>query len=252
VPALNQTGTKGLQGGVTVHWIGEGDTKPETDADLRLITLEPNEVAAHVVVTDKLLRNWPVASTVIGGLLAEAVSATEDDAFFQGTGGGRPLGVLGHSSSIEITRHTSSHVEYVDLANMLGRACYNLGSFEWVVSQTVLPELLTLTDGSGRLIFTQGGNAIDGFALQLLGNPVHVYGGSPVLGTKGDVCLIAPGGYLIKDGSPMRVEASPHLYFTSNKTVIRCSWNVDGRPWLSDPLTLKDGVTTVSPFVVLS
>jgi hypothetical protein len=26
---------------------------------------------------------------------------------------------------------------------------------------------------------------------------------------------------------------------------------VDGRPWLSAPITYRDGVTTVSPFVIL-
>jgi len=125
-------------------------------------------------------------------------------------------------------------------------------NFYWFDGSPGTPPATFAAVADAGAIFTDGGNAVGGFALKLLGFPVHVYGGSPVLGTKGDVALIAPGGYLIKDGSPMRVEASPHVYWTSNKTVIRASWNVDGRPWLSDPLTLKDGVTTVSPFVVLN
>lgn len=60
IPALDQTGTvpANVYGGVTVDWIAEGASKPETDAALREIKLEPQEVAGHVILTDKLLRNW--------------------------------------------------------------------------------------------------------------------------------------------------------------------------------------------------
>jgi len=59
--------------------------------------------------------------------------------------------------------------------------------------------------------------------------------------------------YLIKDGSGPFVAASPHVYFTTNKTVIKIFWNVDGQSWLNDPLGLEGSVAnTVSPFVVLN
>jgi hypothetical protein len=58
--------------------------------------------------------------------------------------------------------------------------------------------------------------------------------------------------YLIKDGSGPFVDSSPHVHFTSNRTVIKIFWNVDGKPWLSEPLHLEGSKTnTISPFVVL-
>ncbi len=56
--------------------------------------------------------------------------------------------------------------------------------------------------------------------------------------------------YLIKDGSGPFVAASEHVKFTSNKTVIKIFWNVDGAPWLTAPIAEENGYE-VSPFVGL-
>lgn len=48
---------KGVFGGVEVYWTAEGGLKQETDAGLKEISLEPQEVSAVTIVTDKLLRN---------------------------------------------------------------------------------------------------------------------------------------------------------------------------------------------------
>ena len=59
--------------------------------------------------------------------------------------------------------------------------------------------------------------------------------------------------YLIKDGSGPFVSASEHVYFTSNKTVIKIFTNVDGKSWLNEPIPLEGSTAnTVSPFVVLN
>ena len=58
--------------------------------------------------------------------------------------------------------------------------------------------------------------------------------------------------YLIKDGSGPAAASSEHILFLSNKVVFKVVWNVDGHPWLTEPLGLEGSTTnTVSPFVVL-
>jgi HK97 family phage major capsid protein len=73
----------------------------------------------------------------------------------------------------------------------------------------------------------------------------------PTLGTKGDLSLVDFSYYLIKDGYGVAIDASPHVYFQTNKTMIKAFNNVDGSPWLTAPIVLRDGSTQVSPFVVL-
>jgi HK97 family phage major capsid protein len=75
LPSLNQGSGSNIYGGVVVDWIGEGGDKPETGIKVKETRWTPKEVAAHIVVTDKLLRNWRSASSLIermlrGGILA--------------------------------------------------------------------------------------------------------------------------------------------------------------------------------------
>lgn len=252
VPALDQNGagTDGsMFGGVQVQWIGEGEEKPETDATLRNITLNPHEVAGLVTVTDKLLRNWQAAGAFIETLLRGAVSAAEDYAFLRGTGINQPLGVINAGATKFINRAVANQVAYLDLLGMVARLLMRGGTSPiWSMAQSVLPQIATMTDPEGHYIWKP--DARDGFAGTLLGYPVRWNNRAPALGTKGDVTLNEFSQYLIKDGSGPFVATSEHVKFTSNQTVIKIFWNVDGAPWLTAPIKEENGYE-VSPFVGL-
>lgn len=249
IPALDQTGTDAnIYGGVEVAWIGEGEEKPETDAALRSIKLEPHEVAGFVTVTDKLLRNWSAASTFIESLLRGAVTSAEEYAYLRGDGVHKPLGILNAGATKFINRATANQVKYLDLVNMVARILMRGGAPVWSMPQSVLPQIAMLKDDANTLIWQA--NARDGFAGTLLGYPVRWDNRAPALGSKGDVLLADWSHYLIKDGSGPFVAASEHVKFTSNKTVIKIFWNVDGAPWLTAPIAEENGYE-VSPFVGL-
>ena len=96
-------------------------------------------------------------------------------------------------------------------------------------------------------------SAVAGMPPTLMGIPVLFHERSVALGTAGDLILADLSYYLIKEGSGPFVMASEHVYFTSNRTVIKVFWNVDGAPWLSEPIPLEgSAANTVSPFVVLN
>lgn len=260
VTALDQTGTAAqgnMYGGVIVNWIAEGGVKPETDAKLREIKLEPQEVAAHIVVTDKLLRNWAAASGFLETQLRGAINAAEDYAFLRGSGVGKPLGFLDAPASYVVTRAAAGLIKYADIVEMISRIKMVGGTPGWIASRGVLPQLAQLKNeigspptGDGALIWQP--NARDAAGNQLLmGYPINWNERSPALGAKGDVILTDLTGYLIKDGSGPFVAASSHVKFLENKTVIKIFWNVDGQPWLTEPINGEDDRKT-SPFVVLN
>ncbi len=248
-PALDQSNARGVYSGVTVAWIAEGGAKPETEPRFREITLNPREVAAHVVVTDKLLRNTEAASSIVQTLLRRAILAAEDVAFLRGNGVGQPLGVVGHPATIQIGRTAANQIAYADVINMYARVKFG-GPLVWVASPTILPQLMSMTDAGNRLVWQP--NAREGAPGTLLGIPAILNERNPILGSQGDLMLCDLQYYLIKDGSGIFISASEHVQFLNNQTVIKAFWNVDGQPWLSTPLLLEDGVTTVSPFVVLN
>ena len=249
IPALDQGGANGVYAGVQVTWIAEGAQKPETEPAFREIRLEPNEVAAHVVVTDKLLRNSAAAGALVSSLLRKAIIAAEEDAFLSGNGAGQPLGIIGHPAAIQVARAGAGAIAYNDVVNMYARAKFG-GKLAWIGSQTCLPQLMTMVDAAGQNLVWQP-NAREGAPGTLLGIPFLLNDQSPILGAEGDLILVDLNYYLIKDGSGISISMSEHPLFTQNRTIIKAFWNVDGQPWLSTPLLARDGVSTVSPFVVL-
>lgn len=249
-PALDQGAAKNMFGGVEVVWIGEGVTKPETDAAIREINWKPHEVAAHIVVTDKLLRNWTSAAAFLETQLRLATIASEESKFYNGSGTGCPIGILSSPSRVTYNRATANQIAFADVAGMFARLKMG-GSPVWIASQTTIPQLLTIQDASGRYIFQA--SAVPGIPSTLLGIPMLFHDGSVALGTTGDLVLCDLQYYVIKDGAGPFVAASEHVHFTANKTVIKIFWNVDGKSWLKEPLPLPGSTTnTVSPFIVLN
>jgi HK97 family phage major capsid protein len=248
MPALNQSGALGVYSGVVVTWIAEGGLKPETEPSFQEIKLEPQEVAAHTVVTDKLLRNSGAAGPLVSALLRKAINASEDQAFLTGGGVGMPAGIIGHPATIPVARTGAGAIIYADLVNVYARALFG-GPMAWIASPTTLPQLMTMVTPLGQLVWQP--NAREGAPGTIFGFPVIINQRNPVLGAQGDLMLVDLNYYLIKDGSGIGIAASEHPLFTHNQTIIKAFWNVDGQPWLTTPLLLEDGVTTSSPFVVL-
>ncbi|OPY75185.1 MAG: Phage capsid family protein [Syntrophorhabdus sp. PtaU1.Bin153] len=255
-PVLDQTSGQNMYGGVVISHTGEGVTMNETTANLREGSLEPKEVSAYIVCTNKMLANWEAGSVFIQTILRQAVVGTEDFDFLRGDGINKALGVMNSGAAILHSRAGAGAISFADVHGMLARLLMR-GPAVWVASQTIIPQLATMVDSGGHAVWL-GGNGNQGAAAQampstLFGIPLIFSDRLPGLGTKGDLMLLSPFYYLIKDGSGPIAASSEHIYFLSNKTVFKIVWNVDGRPWLTEPLPLEGSTSnTVSPFVVLN
>jgi len=251
VPALDQ-GSSGVLAGVSVVHLAEGGTKTATEPDFTWIRLEPEEVAGYVVVTDKMLRNAPAISTLLEYLLRKALSQQRDQDCFTGDGVGKPLGVQNAPCALTVSRDTASNFKFADVAAMLAAAIPDSWDMlQFVANQTVLPKVVSMADSSGNSIFIAG-DVTKGIRPSLLGIPIRFTGRVPVLGTAGDVGLYDFSKYLKRQGSGPFIAKSEHVLWTKNQTVIKAFHNCDGRPWMKAALTLEDGSTQVSPFVILS
>jgi len=250
IPALDQSAATNMYGGVTVAWIGEGGTKPDTSAKIRQIELRPQEVAGTITITDKLLRNWQASGPLLSGLLRKAINAAEDVAFLTGNGIAKPLGVLNSTAAILVTRTNAGQITYADVLAMEETLFANDGgnSF-WVCSKRARTWLRQLKNPAGYYIWQEDARGTT--PAMLLGHEVVVSDRVPTLGTKGDLMLIDGDDYLIKDGSGPFVAMSEHVNFSTNKTVIKCFWNVDGQPWVKDPIKTENGELQ-TPFVILN
>lgn len=243
IPAVDYR--EGMYGGAEVTWIDEGGLKPKTDVTLTDIKLTPAEVAAHVVVTDKLLRNAPAVETLLNSLLAKCLAAAKDHAFMSNVGS--PTPILGHDATLVVPRDTESDISYGDIVQMYSQFIGNSGV--WVCANTALPVLMQMEDSAKRLIWQA--NAAVAPTGTILGDPLLKSQRQPTLGNEGDIGLFDFSQYLIKRGSGLFIGKSEHVYYTNNKTVVKIFELVDGSPWLKGTVLLEDGETEASPFVVL-
>lgn len=251
MPALDQTGDNpdNVYGGVSVNWIGEGKTKPQTEAEFREVSLTPHEIAAHVSMTDKLMRNAAAFSSQVETLMRGALTAAREQAFFSGNGVGKPLGMLDAGATLTQNRDTANEVQYEDLAGMLQKLHMD-GQPYWLITQSAMQQILQLRDPQGNYVWQP--NAIEGSPGSLFGFPIFWHQRSPLLGTRGDVTLCNSNPYyLIKNGSgPFVAMGYAGDDFIENKTRIKVFHNVDAKPWLTEPFK-QEGGHEVSPFVAL-
>lgn len=238
-------------GGVTVYPLDEGDELKETSSKIRMLSWTPKEHGALLVLTNKLLRNWPAVDVLVRKQLSGACASYQDKKFLRGTGVNEAMGVINSPAAILINRKTANQVNVVDITKMLVAARLSPKAI-WVYNRTILPQLIPLEDTAGNSLFIRG-DITKGIPTTLCGIPMEEAERLPVLGAKGDLGLYDFPEYVINDGIGPFFASSEHTKFTSGKTVLRVIFSFDGHPWLDAPIVLEDesGTTKVSPFVVL-
>lgn len=247
-------GGEGVYGTVIVTPMAEGATITETSFEFTGAETEPKELGAFTVTTEKLLRNASAANTKIMNALRRAVIGAEDRYFLTGNGTGVPHGIQSCKGKLTVARDTSDDVKLVDVVSMQEKMVPESlasGRAIWVASQTMFKKLyLSIKDDAGHNLMLRG-DATKGLPPVLLGAPVRFTGRVKTLGNEGDLGFYDFSHYTVHDGAPIRLGTSEHFFFTSNKIIIKIMWSVDGACLIEEPLKLEDGVTDVSPVVLL-
>jgi len=256
IPTLDQTGTatdrSNLYGGVKLTWTEEATEKTETQPAFRQATLIAHKLAAVTQVSDELLADsFMSIETLLSRLFSEAIMNEHDWAFIQGTGAGMPLGIanVGSGATIAVPRAVANAISIADVFNMLTN--FTGQSPIWLAHQSTMPEILGLAGPAANPSYVWIDNAREGVPMTLFGYPIYFTENCPTLGSRGDLILADWSKYVIGLRQDVTVDASMHYAFVDDVTTWRAVSRIDGRPWLSAPITLRDGTSEVSPFVVL-
>lgn len=255
IPVLDQTGTTAGQphwfGGMLAYWAEEASEKTLTTAEFRKVSLVAHKLIMYTRASDELLDDSAIslADFLAGPMgFAGAIAWHEDYSFLQGTGAGQPLGVINAGATITVGRAAAGAVGYADLVHMYENFLPS-GRGVWVMNQSVLSDMMTIQDPNGAYIWQP--NAREGTPNTLFGMPVIFTEKVPRVGTAGDVGLYDFRYYLLGDRQATTVESTQYDYWRYDQTSWRAVHRVDGQPWLSSPLTLQDGTSQISPFVIL-
>ena len=167
---------------------------------------------------------------------------------------GGPTAINGHASVAVVLRNTVSNIKFADVLGMFAAFYGDITKAVWVVHPTVLPQLGNMTSGNYN-VFIPAGVGPNGSSAPfgtLLGRPIIVNGYCNAMGTQGDICLYDFTKYqAVYRSGGIEAAMSVDVWFDSYQKAYRFAYRWDGKPQLTGPITLGDGVSIVSPFVQL-
>jgi len=245
-----------LFGGFVGQWLPEHGTVDIKTAKLLARTLRARTFALAAQAGNNLLDDSPGFGGRLTEAMGKALGHGLDGAFFDGTGNGQPLGMLRDAATIEVAKETGQLPDtfvYENATKMVARlhpACFR--NSVWVASVTAIPQLLSMTLGTGTsgVFFPALSPSGDG-SYTLLSRPVLFTEQLPAIGDRGDVVLVELQQYTVGLRKEISADASAHVGFLQNQMTWRALSRVDGGGRWNKVYTPKNG-STLSWCVVLA
>lgn len=245
-------------GGMIAYWGEEGAELADSSPKFGRVDLDAKKLTGLSAVPNELLQDSIVSfASLIETLWPQALAFAEDGTFMKGTGAGEPLGFLGakNKSAIAVARGGSNTITYVDIVNMYAQMLpSSLSRAVWMCSPDAIPQLLQMsldvgTGGNSVFVVNAAGPA----PMTIFGRPLIITEKAGQLGARGDLAFVDLSYYLVGDRQTMTADSSTDYKFGSDKTTFRIIQRVDGRPWLSTPITPANGSSKkLSPFIELA
>lgn len=243
-------------GGITSARVGEGTAAAASKPKIRRATLDvTKKIVVAAYVSEEQLQDAPATDTILTQAMSEEITVRLEGEIWAGLGGAECLGIMNSGALKTVTKVAGQAADTVVAGNVTKmNAALWAGSHTgaaWFINQMVLEQLPLMTIGDLPVYLPPTGlNAASPFGT-LLGKPVIVTEHASVLGDAGDIVLADFGQYAIGEKAMSAVARSMHVKFLEGEEVFRLFYRVDGLPLWNTTLTLKDGTTTVSPFVTV-
>jgi len=238
-----------LFGGFTASWLGENESASDTDGKLRMIELVAKKLGIFTKTSNELLADAGAGGfeEMLAGALVQALGWSLDVAFLNGSGSGQPLGVLADPALIAVPKagsQTADTSNDANLAAMYARMhprC--LGNSIWIGNNTIVPQLLNLSNTVQNGVITPQLQAVSGGNYNLYGRPLILTEKTPVLGDQGDLLLVDLSQYSVGLRKEISLEKSNAVNWAKDQTNFRSILRADGMGKWSGPFTPLNGDT---------
>lgn len=251
--------------GVRVYTRAEAQQMTQSKPNLKEMSTKLHETYAFVPMTDELLEDAPMLSSYLTTKAGEAFQFKMNDYIVNGTGAGQMLGILNSPCLVTVAAEGSQTADTIHAFNILKMWARMPAAVRsravWLCNQDAEPELMKL----GISVTTPSGTATGGMPIfmppgglsalpysTLMGRPVITTEVCSALGDVGDIIFAYLGGYFAPFKGSIKSDVSMHLFFDQAVTSFRWTLRAGGQPWLSAPISRKNGSNTLSHFVTLA
>ena len=244
-------------GGVQAYWAAEAATVTANKPKWRKLEIELEKLMAICYATDELLQDATALRAIISQAYAEEMAYKLDDAIFNGSGIGQPIGILTGSSLISVTKETgqaNDTVVHENIQKMWNRmVARSRKNAVWYINQELEPQLenMSLAIGTAGAVSPLAKEFIE--KRTLYNRPVIAHESCAKPGDVGDIILADPKQYIGIDKENVQATESIHVKFLYDESCFRFIYRFNGAPYRNSAITPAKGSSgyTLSSFVTL-
>lgn len=251
--------------GVRAYWLEEAAEYTASQPKWKKMRMELKKLGVLCYVTEEELSD--AKGLNLGPTLqrkaANAINWLVNDSFLNGTGVGKPLGILNADTNATLvipieTNQAAGTILHRNLIKMYYRMLPGLRkSSVWMVHpnlEELLPLIAFADETSSRfpIYIPPGGLSASPYG-SLFGKPVIPSQFCQDVGTPGDIIHVAWSQYMTlqKAGAGIKSATSMHVRFLFDEQVFKFSFRIDGQPSWSHPMEDYKGTTLRSPYIIL-
>ena len=214
--------------GTTAYWVGDSPLSSAiTDSDVAfgMLTLQPRRVAARTVLDEDLIAYSAIpAESIVRADITQQIGLAEDLAYYSGTGGTQPLGLLSQPG-VTVTNVATASLSFDSLLDLMAAIDAANGTYNaWIMHPTTMQTIRKWKSGAGQFQYI-----VDLAAAprnQLLGLPVYM---STQISTA-HIILGNFQNYVIADSGPLAIKVLRERYADQLQIGIVASHRTDGAP----------------------
>lgn len=221
-------------------WVEEGGKIPFSDSTFGQITIDAFKLAVGVKVTNELLYDsmFPLESYIIEQF-GKAMGNAEEDAFLNGDGKKKPLGIFhqdgGAISDVTTTGGSISSDDIISLVYALGRPYRQKAKF--IMNDQTIAVIRKLKDGNGSYMWQP--SIKEGEPDRLLGYPVFTSAYAPIVEAGKPAIAFGDFSYYnIADRGTRSIQELTELYAETDTTGFIAKERVDGKLILPEAVHL--------------
>jgi len=223
----------------SASWVDEEGTITESDDSFGQVSIGAYKLGTLIKVSNELLSDSVFdLEAYISKEFARRIGNKEEDAFFNGNGTGKPIGIFNATGGADVGVTTAEATkitadEIIDLFYSLG-APYRKNAV-WVVNDSTIKVIRKLKDGNGNYLWQPA--LTSGTPDTLLGRPVYTSSFVPTIAAGAKTVAFGDFSYYwIADRQGRNFKKLSELYAATDQTGFVATQRVDGKLILAEAI----------------
>ena len=216
----------------SASWVDEEGTIPDSDDAFNQVSIGAYKLGTLIKVSNELLNDSVFnLESYISKEFARRIGSKEEDAFFNGNGTGKPVGIFNATGGAEVGVTAASATaitadEIIDLFYSL-KAPYRKNAV-WILNDSTIKAIRKLKDNNGNYLWQPSLTA--GAPDTILGRPVYTSSYVPTIAAGAKTIAFGDFSYYwIADRAGRNFKKLTELYAANDQTGFVATQRVDGK-----------------------